>query len=359
MSTGPSWLEQLFPHKDAGLPALSKNHDRSYMLNSLAISYQFLGHPGRAVQLYRQAIEILTQLADNGNRMSCLGNLGATPREIGSLREAEGALRHSLILSRELENEFWEGVSLQNLGRLLLTRGDIPLGIMALNRARYTFSKSSYLQSEGVVAGHLAERSMLLSDFARASALADKAWELASHHRHVRDSIDAALRQGEADLGLNELMRASERLYHALTRARSVNLVELELPALIAITRLELAQGHPREARGRLNDVWDATERGPYPLCQADAFNVLADIALAENDEPAAIDAATKAYRAAWCDGPPYSYHWGLVKAKAHLAALGALEPEMPLFDESRFEPMPEVEINPKDEYWVDPDKLE
>jgi hypothetical protein len=31
----------------------------------------------------------------------------------------------------------------------------------------------------------------------------------------------------------------------------------------------------------------------------------------------------------------------------------------MPPFDESRFEPMPEVEINLKDEYWVDPDALD
>jgi hypothetical protein len=28
----------------------------------------------------------------------------------------------------------------------------------------------------------------------------------------------------------------------------------------------------------------------------------------------------------------------------------------MPPFDASRFEPMPEVELNPKDEFWVDPD---
>jgi hypothetical protein len=29
----------------------------------------------------------------------------------------------------------------------------------------------------------------------------------------------------------------------------------------------------------------------------------------------------------------------------------------MPPFDESKFEPLPEVEINPKDEHWVDPDE--
>ena len=112
----------------------------------------------------------------------------------------------------------------------------------------------------------------------------------------------------------------------------------------------------PAEARDSLYDVWEAAERGRYPLHQADAYNVLADIELAEDDKPAAIAAPTEAYRAAWCDGPPYAYHWGLDKAKAHLAALGAAEPDMPPFDESTFEPIPVIEINPKDEYWVDLD---
>ena len=98
---------------------------------------------------------------------------------------------------------------------------------------------------------------------------------------------------------------------------------------------------------------------GLIPCDLADAYSVLTDIALAEGNKPAAFDAATKAYKAAWCDGPPYAYHWGLQKAKAHLAALRAPEPEMPPFDEGRFEPLPEVEINPKDKYWIDPDKLD
>jgi hypothetical protein len=44
-----------------------------------------------------------------------------------------------------------------------------------------------------------------------------------------------------------------------------------------------------------------------------------------------------------------------LETARAHLAALDAPEPEMPAFDASAFEPLPEVEINPKDAHWVDP----
>jgi hypothetical protein len=52
-----------------------------------------------------------------------------------------------------------------------------------------------------------------------------------------------------------------------------------------------------------------------------------------------------QAYELVWCDGPPFAYHWGLERE------LGAGEPEMAAFDESKFEPMPEVEIDPSDEF--------
>jgi hypothetical protein len=133
----------------------------------------------------------------------------------------------------------------------------------------------------------------------------------------------------------------------------------LELPTLIAIAALESQQGGLADARARLDEVWDAAARGLYLLYQTDADNILADIERAAGNTQAAIEAATRAYRAAWCDGPPYTYHWGLEKAKAHLTALNAPEPEMPAFDASAFEPLPEVEINPQDEHWVDPAALD
>ena len=179
------------------------------------------------------------------------------------------------------------------------------------------------------------------------------------HSRYLYDELGSALFEAITHLPEYGVTRADERLHHALTRARAVNVVEFELPALIAIAELELKRGHPAEAKARLDDLWETADRGPYPLLQADAYNVLADIALAEGNKPAAIAAATKAYQAAWCDGPPYAYHWGLQRAKAHLAALGAPQPNLPPFDESKFEPLPEVEINPKDEYWVDPNSLD
>ena len=40
--------------------------------------------------------------------------------------------------------------------------------------------------------------------------------------------------------------------------------------------------------------------------------------------------------------------------ARRHLRELGAPEPELPPFDAAKYEPMPDVELNPKDEFYVE-----
>jgi tetratricopeptide (TPR) repeat protein len=346
------WLERLFPD---GVVGLSPSHQGD-ALNTLAISYRLSGQPARSVPLFRRACQIDEGV---GNRRIELSNLGDALREIGALREAVVATRQALVLNLNREDGYWEGVILYNLGQKLGSTGAHALERLALSRSRHISIKLGYPQTEGLASAYLAELALWLGDLAKAAIWTERAWGLAAIRRQERDFIRAALLQGRVALGVGDLSRADERLHHALIRARAVNVVEFELSALIAIGELELKRGNPDKARATLDDVWEAAERGPYPLYRADAFNVLTDVALADGDKPAALAAATNAFKAAWCDGPPYAYHWGLEKAKAHLAALGAPEPVLPLFDESKFEPMPEVEINPKDEYWVDPDALD
>jgi tetratricopeptide (TPR) repeat protein len=347
------WLERLFPDGVAALPALTREDSQAWVVHVLAISYDFCGQSGRAVSLYRRSKEIYERNESEIAQQISLMALAIPLRHVGKIRDATFTLRQALALNRNSKDEDVEASILREIGYQLTTIGDHALGHVALSRV-LAIKPSSH---ESTVTAYLAERSLWLEDLARAAALADRALDLAEgHERHV---VRAALRQGQAAVASGDLARADERLHLALTRARTVNSGEFELPALIAFAELELRLGDPAKAKASLEDVWEVAERGPYPLYQADAYNVLAAIARADGDKPAAIDAATKAYTAAWCDGPPYAYHWGLEKAKAHLAALGAPEPEMPPFDESKFEPLPEVEINPKDEYWVDPDKLD
>src|SRR5205085_8226458 len=93
-------------------------------------------------------------------------------------------------------------------------------------------------QAEGSDHCFLAQRKLWLGEFPTALSFATRAWELAHIQNLEADSIRAARLQGEAAVGLNDLAIADERLHHALTRARIANLVEEELPALIALAEL-------------------------------------------------------------------------------------------------------------------------
>jgi hypothetical protein len=211
---------------------------------------------------------------------------------------------------------------------------------------------------EGVGYGGIAQLALRGRNLSTARDLANLAWELAIHPHSEKDLICAARLQGEIALGLGDSTLAHERLTHALTHSRLINFVEEELPTLVALAEWHLRNDEFADARELLDQVWAPAARGPYPLWHADARNVLAQLERDLGHRDAAVEAATAAYRLAWCDGPPYAYHYGLTNARRHLQELGVPEPPLSPFDESKFERMPEVELNPKDKFWVDPTTL-
>jgi tetratricopeptide (TPR) repeat protein len=337
-------LKALFPGGLDQPPRLTVPIRQGDTLNNLALGYQFSGRPGGAILLFRQCIKLY------GTNPEYLGiglcNLADAMRMAGEFRESEADARAALGTNRKLGHRGEEGVSLYLLGHMLAARGAAGDSGRALRSALRIFVEMRAPQSEGLTNAYLAQGALWLGD-AAAQRKANCAWELAHARRHERDFIRAARLQGEAALALGDLPLADERLHHALTRARTVDLVEEEIPALTALAELHRRQGNPTAARELLDQVWEPAERGPYPLFHADALNVLAQIERDAGNITAAVQAATEAYKKAWCDGPPFAYHWGLEKAKAHLAALGAPELALPPFDESKYEPMPEIEIDP------------
>lgn len=344
-------LELLFPDGLEQLPRLSSRTYQTVTLNALALGYQDSGQPGRAAALFRRAVIIDSERKDDGNLSIDLSNLSYTLRLSGSLCESESAARRALVIAREQNIQYQELLSLSRLGLTLAVRGVVSKSESALQRLLRIATARSNSQAEGYNNSDLAQRALWLCEFAAALSFANRAWELAHAERLEGDFIRAARAQGAAALGLNDYATADERLHHALIRARMVNHAEEELPALVTLAELRRRQGDLKTAREMLDDVWEAAARGPYPLVHADACNVLAQVERDAGNDAKAVEAATKAYRLAWCDGPPFAYHWGLEKARGLLRELGAGEPLMPAFDESKFEPMPEVEIDPADEF--------
>ena len=347
-------LELLFPDGLDQLPRLNSQSDQAVTLHMLAQGYQFSGQPGRAAALYRRATTIYSEMSNDNYLSIALINLSNPLRFSASLRESEAVARQALLIMRAQANRDGESASLNPLGIALTARGRQEEAGTALDRSLAIATKGNAYKSFD----YQAMRALWVEDFRGAKNWAKKALDYCRAQLYERGEIRAVGQLGASALGLYDFAAADERLHDALTRARKVNLIEEELPALVALAELRRRQGDAKAAREVLDDVWEATERGSYRLFHTDALNVLTQIEHDEGNTQAAIEAATKAYRLAWCDGPPFAYHWGLEKAKQHLKELGAPEPEMPPFDESKFEPMPEVEINPDDEFHVGDDAV-
>jgi tetratricopeptide (TPR) repeat protein len=351
-------VEMLFPDGLDKLPRLSNPQAQAFTLSILGQAYSLSGQPGRAQYFLRRANKAYQEMNRTGDLGIGLGNLSTALRPCGAVYEAERVAREGVLVMREQGDHYWEAVNQRWLGNVLAARGSKEESTFVLQRSlRVQLLLSD--QSAGLTYFCLAESALWFAAFADAHSYADRAWGLAGIRNYERDIVRAARIQGAAALGLGDFAVADERLHHALTRARQVNQSEEELPALITLAELRYLQCKPDEAREYLDDVWDAAERGPFLLFHADAFNVLAQIERDAGNLEKAIAAATQAYRLAWCDGPPFAYHWGLVAAQKHLQDLGAPEPEMPPFDESKFEPMPEVEIDPDDEFHSRPDPVD
>ena len=339
----------LFPDGREASPRLSDPSAQSTTLNSLASAYHMSGQPGRALTQLRIALFMADEQGDRQNISVGLCNLSYLLYITGGLRESEAAARRALVIARDQQDMFREAISLQWLGLAMAAREVLDGSQVASDRSLRLFVERRNAQGEGTVSAFIAQRALWMGDRSHARLLADRAWELAHDRRNERDFIRAARLQGEAALVLDDHKTADERLSHALARAMAVDYVEDQFPALVALAELARRQGNPEAARQLLEDVWERAELGPYPLFHADACNVLARIERDAGNNTAAVEAATRAYRLAWCDGPPFAYHWGLETAKAHLAELGAPEPDdLSQYDESQYEPMPEVEIDPQ-----------
>lgn len=252
-----------------------------------------------------------------------------------------------MIFAHLAESDSARQYSLTSLGFARAARGHT-------NDSDQAFKQSVALSTISGVPISPYEGYMLLTlwdgQFELGSTLAQQAETFYEQHRYERRRIHAHWIHGLVMLALDRFQEAEEYLYQALLQARSLNQIGEEIPTRIWFAELRRRQGNTEAARELLNEVWEPAERGSFRLYLADAYNVLAQIEYDAGNTTSAITAANKAYERAWCDGPPFAYHWGLQKAKAMLATLNAPEPSLPPFDPAGREPIPHVEIVPSEE---------
>jgi tetratricopeptide (TPR) repeat protein len=349
---GVRLLEPLFTDGPEQPPPLKEPALQSRICNFCATAYFMSGQLGEAAGLYRRQIRIDEQSGAMDDASSGWGSLAEVLRLTGDLREAEAAARRALVITREHGYRLKEAGTLRVLGSVLTALGRYEEALKALERARRIFGTVNQKQPEGLVCASLAHLKLLWGRPQEALQDAACALELAGKRsRFERDYIRAIRLQGQAELALGHESEAAEYLRLALKRARAVGWVREEIPAAAGLAELARRKRDFKAARALLEEIWEAAERGPYRLSHAHARNILAQVERDADNPPAAAEAAKRAYELASCDGPPFDYRRGMEAAKAHLSALGVPPPQTPPYAESRYEPMPDVEIDPPDEF--------
>jgi tetratricopeptide (TPR) repeat protein len=142
-------------------------------------------------------------------------------------------------------------------------------------------------------------------------------------------ALTLALIKSEALIELCRIPEAVANLNGVLRDARTLSWMHHELRALCLLAEANRRLGELERARMLLDDLWDPASRGPHRLVMADAFNVVSALEDDGGRRDVAVAAAERAYLQAWCDGPPFTYHWGLEKAKRLLDHLEAPRPSV------------------------------
>jgi tetratricopeptide (TPR) repeat protein len=341
-----SMMERLFPDGIDRQPRLARARARAYTLDVLSRGYKGCGRPGASADLLARSEAICRERRDDRNLSAVLYNRSGSERLAGRLRNADAAVREAIHLSRVLGERSDEAIKLNQLARVFESRGATASGLVVSSRSLRLLGEEGMDQAEGVVRSYRAELLLRVGDPAEARRHLERAEELAGVSRHALDVILVNRLWGACAVLCSDFSGAERRLSAALSRCRDCDMKEEELPTLVALAELRRRQGRTDEARDLLEQVWEPAELGPFPAFHAEALNLLAGIECDAGNRDAAAVAAAAAFRKAWCDGPPYGYHWGLLDAREHLAGLGAPEPEMPPFDPSRHPPLADIGID-------------
>jgi transcriptional regulator with XRE-family HTH domain/tetratricopeptide (TPR) repeat protein len=362
-------LTHLLPQGPGEASRLSSRLHQALVLHMLAKGAMFLGHLDDAIRRFQEAIDLIAHGPDDGDcdltvvagdiHETChfdrssdvvrvfLSELSIAQRLSGHLWSAEKAARTALAMSRRLPQIFEAGVNLYRLGLVLSARGAVADAEAVFHQSLAIWQQSCpHREMEGFLHACLARLALWTGNAGDALDLAETACRLFHDNQLAIDLMHGARLQGMAHLALGDLDAADERLHVALTAARTHNRVEEELLTLTPLAELHRLWGERDRAREMLDLVWEPAARGPYPLCHADALTVLARLERDAGRSVEAVAAARRAYELAWCDGPPFAYHWGLTTARDLLLEWGASWPVLPPFGESTVKPTPGAAID-------------
>lgn len=322
-----SLMQAFFVDGEDKPPRLKDESAQAWILNDLALAYEKTGQSRKAVGLMERNRAIRKKQGRKKSIAIVLTNLTTNQILLGELKDAESKLHQQFDIYKELKKEWEEGITHNELGRLMAYMGKYDESERELVKALKIFAKLKNEQSQSIGWTYRALRAILMEEPKSALKALKKAREFWEKWRErmnpvERDLVEILWLTGAAKRRLGDIAGAEIDLNDALSRCRRIRMVELEADILLEMGKLqwEKAKGKDAElieqSKTLVSEARQIAERCEYRLKQAEIYNFMAEMAFAEGETAKGRKYAEMAKERAFCDGPPYCYKKALDEAE-------------------------------------------
>lgn len=318
------------PRAPNGKPLLSSTVQQVWSLLYEAMCYERIGNPVLGIERAKLAIKINRENGKQPDLASSLLSFSMMSCDVGNLKVASEATKEAITIINIFGDANWQGIAHRSYSRVLMLCGDTNGAKREFNETQKAYTPSErFIHGRSILLSRRARLALYEGDPATSYAYAYKAFKLSQYGNLSRENVFAQMLIGVSLLSLatqaldrETLTRSQQFLHRALENCKKISLIEVEAEILASLAKWYLYTDDLHSARNLGTEALQIAYECNYRIRQTDVLNLLAKIELTVGNVSEAVDYATKAYKLAWCDGPPYTYHWGLETAKATLSVL-------------------------------------
>lgn len=318
-------LLEFFPDSNLGRgPQVSKDSEKSFILNEVGLSLMNLGRLHEATSFYERAATAYVEAGKYDFARVSYQNLAELYKNLGQLIKMQNTSKKSLFESEEIKdthiNKHRESSSMMRLAQAKYLRGEIAVAKEHFQAAEMLEieSGSGYLYLYGQRGNHYSEYLRRSGDRDVARRLTETNLQECKKQGWITSLSRGYRILGDLEADAGNHVAAAEHYEQSLTIAGQIDAVDIKIEALLA--RGCWFAKHKKDAERAFADLDVALSlalQGGYRLYEADIRVALAWAYKAQGDED---KARSEAYIARGMS-EDMGYYWGQVDAKEVLEA--------------------------------------
>jgi predicted ATPase/DNA-binding SARP family transcriptional activator/Tfp pilus assembly protein PilF len=230
-------------------------HNRSRVVNILAVVHALQGNFQEAQRLLHEALRIARQLGERYMQVTLAHNLGGVHFELGEFETAQSFIQQALDLCEKVQDRQTEASSHLGLGQILLWLVQYEAAAAELEAALQLSRRIGELRIESEALLNMALVQRAMHNLPEAIHTVRHSQQIARTTGSIRLIVDAWLVEGQCHLSAGNIIQARASFETALAQYdRVVPLRQFE--TLIGLAAVELASGHEDKAASLIERAW-------------------------------------------------------------------------------------------------------